>query len=138
VAGRCFGSGIIAIVDDDEPLRDALGSVMKAAGFLIALFDSAEAFLAFPGRDSIACLVLDVRLPGMSGTDLQGQLVREGSRIPVVFVTAHGDDALRNSLMQAGAAGFMNKPVRSAALLLAIHAAIEGAAKENQSGAGGE
>lgn len=135
MTGRSSRSGIIAIVDDDEPLRDALGSVMKAAGYSIALFDSAEAFLACPGRDSIACLVLDVRLPGMSGTELQGRLVRDGSRIPVVFVTAHGDDALRTSLMRAGAAAFMNKPVRSAVLLQAIEAAVEGAA---QSDGGGE
>jgi FixJ family two-component response regulator len=138
VAGRGFGSGIIAIVDDDEPLRDALGSVMKAAGFSIALFDSAEAFFACPGRDTISCLILDVRLPGMSGTELQAQLAREGSRVPIVFVTAHGDDALRDSLIRAGAAGFMNKPVRSAVLLRAIQAAIEDAAEANQSGAGGK
>jgi FixJ family two-component response regulator len=135
VTGRSSRSGIIAIVDDDEPLRDALGSVMKAAGFSIALFDSAEAFLGFPGRDSIACLVLDVCLPGISGPELQGRLATDGSRVPVVFMTAHGDDALRASLMRAGAAGFMNKPVRSAVLLRAIEAAVDGMA---QSDGGGE
>jgi FixJ family two-component response regulator len=138
MTGRSPKPDIIAIVDDDQPLRDALGSVMKAAGFSIALFDSAEAFLAFPARESIACLVLDVRLPGMSGTELQGRLAKDGSGVPVVFITAHGDDALRDSLMRAGAAGFMNKPVRSAVLLHAIQDAIEDAAPGSRSDAGGK
>jgi len=138
VTGPVSGSGIIAIVDDDEPLRDALGSVMKAAGFFTALFDSAEAFLAFPARDSVSCLILDVRLPGMSGAELQSRLSADGSRVPIVFVTAQGDDALRDSLIRAGAAGFMNKPVRSAVLLRAVEAAIEDTGRGNQSVAGGE
>jgi FixJ family two-component response regulator len=138
VTGRSPQPDIIAIVDDDQPLRDALGSLMKAAGFSIALFDSAEAFLAYSARENVACLVLDVRLPGMSGTELQGRLTRDGSGVPVVFITAHGDDALRDSLMRAGAAGFMSKPVRSAVLLGAIEAAIGHAGPEKAAGGGGE
>jgi FixJ family two-component response regulator len=117
--------GIIAIVDDDEPLREALGSVLKAAGFLIDTFASAEEFLDFPDRGKIACLILDVRLPGMSGIELQRRLLEIDNPVPIIFVTAHGDESLRDLVMKAGAAGFLNKPVRSDALLKEIRAAIQ-------------
>jgi FixJ family two-component response regulator len=116
--------GIVAIVDDDEPLREALGSVLKAAGYSIDTFASAEEFLNFPSRDQIACLILDVRLPGMSGIELQRRLLESGSTIPVIFITAHGDATLREVVMKAGAAGFLNKPVRSDALLKEIRSAF--------------
>jgi len=112
--------GIIAIVDDDEPLREALGSVLKAAGF-----SSAEEFLDSPHRQKIACLLLDVRLPGMSGIELQRRLIEAKERLPIIFVTAHGDASLRELVMQAGAAGFLNKPVRSDALLKEIRTALQ-------------
>ncbi len=117
--------GIIAIVDDDEPLREALGSVLKAAGFSIDTFASAEDFLAAPNRAEIACLILDVRLPEMSGIELQRRLSESGCTIPIIFVTAHGDAPLRDMVMKSGAAGFLNKPVRSEALLKEIYAALE-------------
>jgi FixJ family two-component response regulator len=117
--------GIIAIVDDDEPLREALGSVLKAAGFSIDTFASAEEFLDFPDRQKMACLILDVRLPGMSGIELQRRLSESGDAIPIIFVTAHGDTSLREMVMKAGAAGFLNKPVRSDTLLREIRAALE-------------
>jgi FixJ family two-component response regulator len=118
-------AGVIAIVDDDEPLREALGSVLKAAGFAIDTSASAEEFLESPGFESIACLILDVRLPGMSGIELQRRLIDADKRLPIIFVTAHGDASMRDRVMQAGAAGFLNKPVRSDALLKEIRAAIE-------------
>jgi FixJ family two-component response regulator len=117
-------TAIIAIVDDDAPLREALGSVMKAAGFLTNTFATAEDFFNSANRENTACLILDVRLPGMSGIELQKRLADEKSQIPIIFVTAHGDASLRDSLMKAGAAGFLNKPVRSDALLKEIHAAL--------------
>ena len=117
-------AGFIAIVDDDEPLREALGSVMKAAGFSTITFGSAEEYLDSAGRQRTACLVLDVRLPGMSGIELQRQLANDGDETPIVFVTAHGDASLRDSLMKAGASAFLNKPVRSDALLKEIRAAL--------------
>lgn len=117
-------NGFIAIVDDDEPLREALGSVLKAAGLSIATFASAEEFLGSPRRGEAACLLLDVRLPGMSGVEMQRHLLDGGSSIPVIFVTAHGDAALRDSVMRAGASGFLNKPVRSDILLAAIQKAL--------------
>ncbi len=117
--------GIIAIVDDDEPLREALGSVLKAAGFSIDTFASAEEFLESPHRQNIACLILDVRLPGMSGVELQRHLIEARNLLPIIFVTAHGDASLREMVMQAGASGFLNKPVRSEALLKEIRAALQ-------------
>jgi len=118
-------TGIIAIVDDDEPLREALRSVLKAAGFLTDTFASAEEFLDSPRRSTTSCLILDVRLPGMSGIELQRRLVDANSDVPVIFVTAHGDGALRDLVMKAGAAGFLNKPVRSETLLKEIRAALD-------------
>ena len=126
-------TGIIAIVDDDEALREALGSVMKAAGFTANTFASAEEFLNSAKLQETACLVLDVRLPGMSGIELQRRLIEVQSPLPIVFVTAHGDASLRDLVMKAGAAGFLNKPVRSEALLKEIRAALANARTDKQS-----
>jgi FixJ family two-component response regulator len=112
---------MIAIVDDDEPLREALGSVLKAAGYSIDTFASADS----PLRNEIACLILDVRLPGMSGIELQRCLFESGCDIPIIFVTAHGDAALRDVVIKAGAASFLNKPVRSDTLLKEIRAVLK-------------
>jgi FixJ family two-component response regulator len=117
-------ANVIAIVDDDEPLREALGSVMKAAGFTARTFASAEQFLACDDDDETACLILDVRLPGMSGIELQKRLCEANSPLPIIFVTAHGDASLRDSLLRAGAAAFLYKPVRSDALLKEINRAL--------------
>ena len=125
-------AGVIAIVDDDEPLREALASVLKAGGFFPRTFASAEQFLACDDCDNTACLILDVRLPGMSGIELQKQLSNTNRRIPIVFVTAHGNDSLRDSLMRAGAAAFLYKPVRSDALLREIRRALEPSGANNQ------
>jgi FixJ family two-component response regulator len=125
-------TGFIAIVDDDEPLREALGSVMKAAGFSPRMFASAEEFLACDDCDETACLILDVRLPGISGIELQRRLADAGNRLPIIFVTAHGDASLRDSLMRAGAAAFFYKPVRSDALLKEIHTALAKASTDQQ------
>jgi len=97
---------------------------MKAAGFTICTFASAEEFLDSSNWQSAACLILDVRLPGMSGLEVQKRLGEAKSDIPIIFVTAHGDASLRDLVIKAGAAGFLNKPVRSDALLKEIHAAL--------------
>jgi FixJ family two-component response regulator len=115
--------GIIAVVDDDAPLREALGSVLKAAGFTVETYASAEEFLDGAGQNNTSTLILDVRLPGMSGIELQRHLVNAGSKIPIIFVTAHGDDTVHNLVMQAGAAAFLTKPVRGDRLLKEIHKA---------------
>jgi FixJ family two-component response regulator len=113
-------SGVIDIIDDDEPLREALRSVMKAAGFSARTFASAEEFLVRDDSNDTACLVLDVRLPGMSGIELQKQLTERHRRLPIIFVSAHSDASLRDSMMKAGAAAFFCKPVRSDILLTEI------------------
>ena len=125
-------AGVIAIVDDDEPLREALASVLKAGGFFPRTFASAEQFLACDDCDNTACLILDVRLPGMSGIELQKQLSNTNRRIPIVFVTAHGNDSLRDLLLRAGAAALLYKPVRSDALLKEIRRALEPSGANNQ------
>ena len=116
--------GVIAIVDDDEPLREALGSVLQAAGFAVANFGSAEDFLNSFDRENTACLILDVRLPGISGIELQRRIHEAGYSMPIIFVTAHGDDRLRDLLLKAGASAFLTKPVRSGVLLKEIRAAV--------------
>jgi two-component system, LuxR family, response regulator FixJ len=125
-------TAMIAIVDDDEALREALGSIMKAAGYSTATFASAEEFLDSASRGETACLILDVRLAGMSGIELQHRLAELNSNLPIIFVTAHGDASLRDLVMKAGAAGFLNKPVRSEALLKEIHAALENPGTDKQ------
>jgi len=118
-------TGIVAIVDDDELARQALDSLLKAAGFMTETFASAEDFLDSIPMNSTTCLILDVRLPGISGIELQRRLRSKNSGIPIIFVTAHGDVSTRERAMVGGAVGFLNKPVRQQALLDAIHAALE-------------
>jgi FixJ family two-component response regulator len=125
VHGILTETAVIAIVDDDGPLREALASVLKAAGFSPRTFASAEEFLACDDCGETACLVLDVRLPGMSGIELQKRLTQRTGQLPIIFVTAHGDASLRDSLMRAGAAAFLSKPVRSEALLKEICRALK-------------
>lgn len=117
--------GIIAIVDDDAPLREALGSLLNAAGFSTQVFANAEDFLSSAHRQNTICLVLDIRLPGMNGIELQRALNASGSRIPIVFITAHGDATVKDLVMSSGAAAFLNKPVRSSALLKEICSALK-------------
>lgn len=117
--------GFVAIVDDDDELRDALASLLRASRFAIDTFASAEAFLAFPERKQVICLVLDVRLPGMSGIELQRQLIDSGCKIPIVFISARSDASVREMALNAGASAFLNKPVRAKELLNEIHAALQ-------------
>ena len=98
-----------------------------SVGFRVETFESAEAFLESVHRDSIGCVVLDVRMAGMSGLDLLRQLVASGSRIPVIMLTAHADDETRRRSLEAGAVAFLEKPVRSAALLDAVRTALSSA-----------
>jgi FixJ family two-component response regulator len=114
----------ITIVDDDEALREALGSMLKASGFRVGKFSSAEEYLASPDRQSASCLILDVRLPGMSGIELQHLLRRMGDEIPIVFLTAHGGSVIRDVVMKAGALGFLTKPVRRDVLLERVWSAV--------------
>ena len=113
-------------MDDDEPLREALSSVLKAAGFAVTSFATAEDFLASADWRRTSCLILDVRLPGMSGVELQRRLSGAGGGFPIIFITAHGDDSLEGVLLNAGASAYLNKPVRSDRLLKEIAIALAG------------
>ena len=118
---------LISIVDDDPLVREGLISLLRSAGFATQAFASAEEFLSLAHRDDIACLILDVGLPGISGLELQSQLTTTVSnhRTPVVFMTARDDEATRQQALKGGAVDFLRKPVRREALLNAVHLALQ-------------
>jgi FixJ family two-component response regulator len=120
-------SRLISIVDDDPLMREGLISLLRSAGFATQSFASAEEFLSLAHRDNIACLILDVGLPGISGLELQSQLTATVSnhRTPVVFMTARDDEATRQRALKGGAVDFLRKPVRRDALLNAVHLALQ-------------
>ncbi|HXG64423.1 MAG TPA: response regulator [Blastocatellia bacterium] len=116
---------LVTVVDDDEAIREALESLLKSAGFRAAVFGSAEGFLASGHLDEISCLILDVRMPGMSGFELQERLVAADNRIPIIFITAHADEAARARAGASGAIAFLSKPFAEEALLEAVRATTE-------------
>jgi FixJ family two-component response regulator len=113
----------ISIVDDDPWIRDALARLLDSVGLAATAFSSAEEFLTSRHRDETSCLILDVRMPGMDGLELQRQLVASNWKVPIIFISAHADAASRERALQAGAVDFFEKPFNSAALLGAIDAA---------------
>jgi FixJ family two-component response regulator len=117
---------LIGVVDDSEPVREALDSRLRAEGFRVATFTSAEAFLAFDAAHEVSSLILDIGLPGMSGLELQAHLTRNGLRIPIVFMTAREDygGRLRAQAINAGAVDFLHKPFAVEDLIRAIEAAV--------------
>jgi FixJ family two-component response regulator len=115
---------VVSVVDDDASLRRSVRNLLTSAGFTVQAFTSAEEFLESPHRTNTGCLVLDLRMAGMSGFDLLKYLRATGSLIPVVILTAHGDDEARGRALQAGAAAFLGKPFRSDALLDAVRTAL--------------
>ena len=117
-------SPLIAIVDDDASIRDALESLLRAVGWRAEGFTSAEAFLQSGLVHTTACLLLDMRLPGVSGLELQRQLRSSQARLPIIFMTAHGNDAMQAQALQAGAVAFFAKPFNDTALLEAIRTAL--------------
>ena len=117
-------AALISIVDDDDSLRNSLNNLIRSVGFRAQGFSSAEAFLNSSELHDTACLILDVRMPGMSGLDLQRQLVAANSPIPIVFITSHGDDDARARALEAGAVAFLDKPFREEAPLTAIESAL--------------
>jgi FixJ family two-component response regulator len=121
---RITTAPIIGIVDDDEPVRDSLSSLIRSVGYRTVVFASAEAFLNSDRRHEPACLILDIRMPGMSGLELQRQLSDMKWSIPIIFLTAHGDDELRTRALRQGASAFLLKPFADEALLDAIRSAL--------------
>ena len=110
---------LIAVVDDDELVRIALQRLLKSSGFAVISFGSAEDLLKSGQLREIACLIADIRMPGMSGLDLQTKLTAESYPIPIIFITAHGDEKMRLQAMRAGAVGFLAKPFEAAFCLIA-------------------
>jgi FixJ family two-component response regulator len=119
------GRSLIAVIDDDESVRESLPDLLREFGFAARAFASAEAFLASGCVGEAHCLVLDFAMPGMSGLDLQRELLRRRQTVPIVFITAHGGDALRLRLLEQGAAECIVKPFSDTALLRAIGAALQ-------------
>jgi FixJ family two-component response regulator len=117
-------TALISIVDDDESIREAIQSLLRSVGFRTKTFASAEQFLQSDQIENTACLILDVRMPGMSGLELQRRLIATQCRIPIVFVTAHGDEEVRSRALQEGAVEFLLKPFSEEALLNAIQVAL--------------
>ncbi|WP_243042492.1 response regulator [Dyella sedimenti] len=118
---------LVSVVDDDESVRESLPDLLREFGFTVQAFSSAEAFLASGHVETTRCLILDIAMPGMSGPDLQQELVRRGHEIPIIFITAHGDAADRPRLIQQGAVDCLMKPFSEAALLRALDAALPAA-----------
>src|ERR1700720_2236692 len=120
---------VVAIVDDDDLVRSALQGLLKAVGVPAQAFASAEEFLQSGQQHQIACLIADIRMPGMSGLELQAKLNAERCRIPIIFITAHGDTKMRMQTMRAGAVEFLAKPFDDEVLLQNVRAALENGAR---------
>ena len=122
-------SNFIFIVDDDPDVRRALQRLLKMANFTVRTFATAEEFLSSGHSRNPGVLILDLRLPGMIGADLQKALAGSGSTLPIVFMTAYEDEGMRQEIMDRGAVAFLQKPVDEGTLLAAIHKASERGAK---------
>jgi FixJ family two-component response regulator len=118
-------SKLIAIVDDDEAMQDSLRDLMEAAGLVARCFGSAEQFLESGLQSKAACLIVDIRMPKMSGLQLQAKLKEEKYDIPIIFITAHGDARMRIQAMREGAVEFLAKPFDHHLLLKRVRAALD-------------
>ena len=116
---------IVFVVDDDTSLRDALRSLLRSVGLRVEVFGAAADFLRSKLPDAVSCLVLDIRLPGVSGLDFQAELAKAGIHIPIIFITGHGDIPMTVRAMKAGAVEFLTKPFRDQDLLDAVQVALE-------------
>jgi len=115
---------LVSIVDDDESLRRSIRNFLTSVGFQVETFASAEAFLQSAHRDDTGCVMLDLRMPGMSGLDLLRRLAATDSPIPVIILTAHSADETRRQALQAGAVAFLGKPFHGEALLDVVRKAL--------------
>src|SRR6266404_8070505 len=115
---------VIGIVDDDESVRMAIRSLLRSLGFKVEIFGSAEDLLGSARLDDIACLIVDLRLPGMSGVDLQRQLLAAKRELPMVFISAHDDPVAQQQALTAGALAFLRKPFSEKALIDAIRSGL--------------
>ena len=115
---------IVAVVEDDASYRLALQRLLKSAGFSVQLFESAEEFLDSGQQHETGCLIADIRMPGMSGLDLQARLTADRCPIPIIFITAHGDEQMRLQAMRGGAVKFLGKPFDCEILLESVREAL--------------
>ena len=116
---------LIAIVDDDELMRNALQGLLKSVGLPARAFASAEDFLRSGEQNQTACLIADIRMPGMSGLELQSELKKDHHRIPIIFITAQGDEKMRMQALRAGAVKFLTKPLDRGVLLDSVRTALD-------------
>jgi FixJ family two-component response regulator len=121
--------GLIAIVDDDDLVRNAVQGLLKSVGLPARAFASAEEFLLSGQQRQTACLIADIRMPGMSGLELQAKLNAERCRIPTIFITAHGDVKMRMQALRAGAVEFLAKPFDDEVLLENVRVALKNGAR---------
>jgi FixJ family two-component response regulator len=121
---------VVVVIDDEEPVRQGLQRLLRSAGLNVSSFASAEEFLNCGQLEDAGCVIADIRMPGMSGLDLQSQLNAEGSPIPIIFLTAHGDENMRIRAMRAGAVAFLAKPFEREDLLDRVRTALEAEAKQ--------
>ncbi len=122
--GSSCTTGLVAIIDDDESVRTAIHGVLESVGFSAVCFSRAQEFLASNKIDDSACVITDLKMPGMTGLELQERLARDGRRIPVIFVTAYGEERARASALKAGAAAFLDKPFNDDALIEIVRTAV--------------
>jgi FixJ family two-component response regulator len=115
---------LVAVVDDEPSVLTGLKRMLTASGFAAEVFDSAEEFLARGAADELVCLVVDINLGGMSGIELRRRLTAQGSRVPVIFITARDDDATRREALGAGCAAYLGKPISGRVLVDAIARAV--------------
>jgi len=123
---------LISVVDDNDAVRESLKGLIRSVGFAIEVFPSAAKFLNSDHLDDTHCLILDVRMPGMSGLELQRRLVKSNRNIPIIFITALGDDTARSEALKEGAVDYLFKPFSEQALLKAINAALGFAVSRKQ------
>jgi FixJ family two-component response regulator len=124
-AEQTLPHSLVYVVDDDASLRDSLSSLFRSVGLQVETFETADEFLQFDRPETPSCLVLDVRLPGLSGLDFQVELASRGEQIPIVFMTGHGDIPMTVKAMKAGAVEFLPKPFREQEMIDAVHLALE-------------
>jgi FixJ family two-component response regulator len=115
---------LVSVVDDDESVRESLPDLLRQFGYAVEAFSSAEAFLASDAVGETSCLLLDIAMPNMSGPELQQELIRRQQEIPIVFITANGDETIRPRLLAQGAVECLFKPFSETALLDALHVAL--------------
>ena len=125
-----MGQGTVILIDDDASVRKALQRLIRAAGYPVESFADAASYLAWPATPRPACIVLDIRMPAMTGFDLQNAIAGTTRSLPVVFITGHGDEDVRTQALQAGAVDVLFKPIDEEALVAAIEKALGPAARE--------